>query len=149
MSTGLDYYYSKKNSIRVIAGATVDIAYPIPVPLEYFGVKDYFNSTYVAVTLNRYFKKFSLGYGLHYSSNAWYQRDYGEEFWKTLQYNSPPIYTANQSLGIATNCNYRFGKHFVLGVNYQPSLFNIKPNFEFRYEHLISLDFLWKWKLKK
>jgi hypothetical protein len=53
----------------------------------------------------------------------------------------------NTMLGLTLNTYYRFTEHFYLGLIYRPSFRDLSNN-KMKYEHSISLDFMWKIYLK-
>jgi len=146
-AVGLDYYYKERKFVNLSANAVADILVPVPAPVDYMGEYSLMSSEYVSVTDNYQFHQFSLGYGLNYSRNTWDLINSMKYY--ALNHSPGRISKSNQSIGLTINEYYRFGKHFYTGLVYRPSIFSVYPVKEFRYEHLISIDFAWKWNLKK
>jgi len=142
ISAGLDYFYKENKFINVTASAVTD-----SFVAEYAsGEWDFMSSVYYSLTDNINFKRFTLGYGLNYSINTWDHRYY-------YGFDAPPpkhdpVVKSNKSLGFTINSYYRIGRYFNIGLIYRPTFIRINPNTELNYEHLISLDFLWKWRIK-
>jgi hypothetical protein len=97
-------------------------------------------SVYGSFTHNFKVNRFNLGYGINESINSWNLRDTGG--------TTESITKTSSSLGITTSLYYQVGKHFFTGLIYRPSLLRLDPKFELKYEHLLSVDFGWKIKLK-
>ena len=111
------------------------------------GEYEMMTSTYLSLTDNRKLKRFTLGYGINYSINKW-------EYIYNASFDAPPpsrdpVTKSSQSFGFVVDGYYQFGKHFFMGLIYRPTLLNIQPKTEFKYEHVISLDFVWKIRIKK
>ena len=90
-------------------------------------------------------RRFTLGYGIHYSANRWiltndeFSRSSGVVKAKSKDYTTGPAITAY----------YQLGKSFHTGINYYASVYSLRPDAKFKYQHVISIDLLWKIKLFK
>lgn len=51
---------------------------------------------------------------------------------------------SDYSVGFIFPLYIQAGEYFNIGLLYGPSFLTIKPTTEFKYEHLISIDFAWK-----
>lgn len=147
-STGLDYYYTEKKFLSLRGNAVTDFFLPVPAAVDFRGEFTLMSSEYISFTDNFQFKNFSLGYGLNYAWNKWDHRYYGpiNELFPSARI---PVTKSNQSIGFTLNEYYQCSKHFFIGLIYRPTIFAVSPVNEIRYEHLISIDFAWKWNLKK
>jgi len=147
ISAGIDYFYRDDKFINISASTVTDFFLPFPAAVDFSGEIDFMSSSYYSLTDNIDFKSLTLGYGLNYSINTWDHRYYG-------RFNEPPpkrepVVKSYKSLGFTLNSYYRISKHFYIGLIYRPTFIRINPNAELNYEHIISLDFLWKWRLIK
>ena len=108
--------------------------------------KEYCSSVFLSLTNNHRFKLFSIGYGLSYSHNSWtltYNTGYSFE-------NSPYVaqkYIGN-TFGLIFTGYWVTKTSFSLGVIYRPSFIRLNTSPTFKYEHLISIDFAWRIRLK-
>lgn len=55
----------------------------------------------------------------------------------------------NLALGFVFPTYFQFGEYFSVGVIYRPTFYRPDLTDKFAYEHLISVDFAWKIRLKK
>ena len=141
-SLGLEYSYKKNKFLETSASlnATADIPFPVVIDKEY---RKFISTIYFNLTDNIIKEKYTIGYGINYAFNKW-KEVYNNEI-------MIPIFVTeyvNKTLGITLNC-YRFGKTVNIGLIYRPSLFLLNNGFEVIYEHLISIDFSWRFRLKK
>lgn len=105
------------------------------------------SSRYASISNNHKLGTFSLGYGLSYSKNTWDFRYYDK-------FDAPPptrepIKKSSNAIGLIFPTYLQLGEHFNVGVIYRPTFYRPKLNDKFKYEHLISIDFAWKIRVKK
>lgn len=125
----------------------MDFFLPVPGAVDIKGGEiETITSTYVSLTDNLKLGNFSFGYGANYSQNQWRYRYIADDTLSTPSFSTSK---SSESVGLTFNSYYRIGKTFHIGLVYRPTFFRIKPTSEFIYEHLISIDFAWKWKIKK
>lgn len=62
---------------------------------------------------------------------------------------APPTREPATKSSFTVDGYYQVGKRFYIGLIYRPFFLNIYLDVDFKYEHLISLDFKWKIRLKK
>ena len=144
---GFDYYHKNNQYLSVIAGGVIDFFLPFPAPVDYFeGEKEFCSSSFIGLTNNHRYKFLSFGYGLSYSHNSWrhryfYRGDKSDDI--------PPDreYTDN-TLGLMFTSYWLSKKSFGLGVIYRPNFYRLNASPSFKYEHLISIDFAWRIRLK-
>ena len=144
-SLGLEYYYNKNKYLSL----TMARGFGFPIgPVVPYGESQRLSTYYIGLADNYKIKRYHFGYGLNYSINIWdlHYRYGGKD---TIFETRAPLRKINQSIGITLSTYFQFGKVFYLGLIYRPTFLNIAPVIEFKYQHLISVDFTWKIKLKK
>lgn len=147
LSVGLEYFYQDNKFISLSANAVSDFFVPVPAAVDISGEYDMMSSIYLGLTDNFKFRRFTLGYGINYSRNTWDHRYYD-------RFGPPPptrdpIKRTSESFGFTLNGYHQFGEHFFIGLIYRPTFIMTNPQVDIKYEHLISLDFAWKIRLKK
>jgi len=145
VGAGLEYYYKENKYISLTANAVIDLFTPVPAAVDYEGNYEIMSSIYFNLMNNIISKRFSFGYGINYSKNTWDLRQ-GKFATSSMR---DPVSRNSQSFGIAISGYHQLRKHLFIGLTFRPSFLDIKPNLEFKYQHLISIDFCWKYRLKK
>jgi hypothetical protein len=146
LTVGLDYYHSAKQFINLSATGVMDFFLPIPAAVDMAGYYEIMNSTYFSVSNNHKIKNFTVGYGLCYVKNTW-NLNYSD--WGDEPLTVETVSKSNNAIGFIFPAYYMPSEHFFIGVVYRPTLFRLSTENPFKYEHLISIDFGWKIKLKK
>ncbi len=142
LAVGLDKYYRTNKFVNLTLTAATDFFVPVPAAVTIEGEYERMSSVYLSLTNNRVFNRWSIGYGLNYSWNTWtYYEDY------LVSDNS--ISKPSQSIGLTLNGYFRVSHGFHLGLIYRPTLLRVQPATEFLYEHLITLDLLWRIRLNR
>ncbi len=144
-SVGLDYYYSEKKYFNLSVAAVSDFFIPVPAAVDILGEYELMDSFYGTFTHNHRIGRFRVGYGLDYAINSWNYKYIPDS-------QLPPAPRENTtktslSFGTVATGNYQVGKNFFIGLIYRPSILRLDPNFELKYEHLISFEFGWKIKI--
>ena len=134
-SAGLEYYYKDNRFIKFTTSGVMSFPAPVPVPI--LGEYDITKSFSMNLTHNHRWQRFIIGYG-----PSWQENEY-DEFNEDL----PDIHTLTRSIGLTVNGYYRLGRSFHVGLIYSPSIYNVYPKGDFNYQHVISLDLMWKIKL--
>lgn len=147
ISAGLEYYYKEKKYLSLTGSAVMDFFIPFPAAVDFSGEVENMYSVYTSLTDNYKFRRFTVGYGLNYSRNTW-QLVYHDRFDPPPPTREPATKSSN-TIGFTFDGYHQIGKRFYIGLIYRPTLLNIYPDVDFKYEHLISLDFKWKIRLKK
>lgn len=147
ISAGLEYYYKEKKYLSLTGSAVMDFFIPFPAAVDFSGEVENMYSVYASLTDNYKFRRFTVGYGLNYSRNTW-QLVYHDRFDPPPPTREPATKSSN-TIGFTFDGYHQIGKRFYIGLIYRPTLLNIYPEVDFKYEHLISLDFKWKIRLKK
>ena len=147
ISAGLEYFYKKNKYVSLTGSAVMDFFIPFPAAVDFSGEVESMNSVYVSLMDNYRFGRFSLGYGVNFSSNTW-RLVYHDGF-DPPPPTREPAKKSDNSIGLTFDGYHQLGKGFYIGLIYRPTIATVYPDFEFKYEHLISLDFKWKIRLKK
>lgn len=147
ISVGLEYYYKEKRYLSLTGSAVMDIVIPFPAPVDFSGEVENIYSVYTSFTDNYKFRRFTAGYGLNYSRNTW-KLVYHDRFAPPPPTREPVTKTSS-TIGFTFDGYHQVGKSFFVGLIYRPTLLNFNPDIDFKYEHLISLDFKFKIRLKR
>ncbi len=145
ISGGLDYYYKPFQFVNFSGAIALTYDAPIPMPLEYFGSYETANTKYVSFSNNHRFYFLSFGYGLSFSQNVW---NYNSGIFLE-NFGSLDVHKKNYALGFVFPLYFKIGHVFNLGFIYRPSFYcpySVQP---FKYEHLMSVDFAWKFRVKR
>ncbi len=147
LTIGLNYYHSKNQFINLGVSGVSDFFVPVPAAIDLSGEYELMSSRFISVSNNHHINRFSFGYGLSYARNNWNFRYYD-------RFDPPPptrdpIKRSHQAFGFVFPTYYLLAKHFHLGVVYRPTFFRPNLTNNFRYEHVISLDFAYKIRIKK
>ncbi len=147
-SLGAEYFHKENRFIALTGGAVMDFFLPFPAAVDLYGEHELMSSLYVNLTHNHKAKRFTYGYGITYSKNRW-AYSYTEEFdTPPPSRGTEPIIRTNHSVGLTLTGYLQFGKRYFMGLVYRPTFIQIHPDTKFHYEHLISLDLMWKFKVR-
>ena len=142
---GLEYQYHEKGF--------VSLEYSINGAAEAFGLMDIegefdqFGHQSLNLSQNNIIGRVTIGYGLTFAHNIW-------NYTRTLVPDSIPptrelVKRRSQSLGFILNSYYRLGETAHVGLCYRPYFLKVVPENKFDYEHIISLDIMWRFRIKK
>lgn len=145
ISLGLDYFYTRNQYVNISASGVMDFFAPAGA-VDIWGEYELMSSAYLSLSNNHKIKRFSLGYGLSYVENTWDFRNYGGD--ETVP-TREPVKKTNNALGLVFSSYFQATPHFYIGVIYRPTFLRLNIDPTFKYEHLISIDFAWKIRLKK
>ena len=145
LGLGLDYYYKSRQYISLFASAVTDVPAPMG-PIDYFGSYETMSSMFIGLSNNYKINNLMLGYGLSLSRNTWVYNYIPDEY--EVEPNSKSIFNTNYALGFIFPMYYQFDKSFFAGVIYRPTFYRFSESNPFKYEHLISIDFGWKLRIK-
>jgi len=157
-SIGLDYYHSKNQFIHfgfsTLWGGTKFSNYDSIIGTGWFSdcnirVRESMSSDYFSLSNNHKLGQFSVGYGLSFAQNRWLYREFIRTIFFGLPADIERIEKKEYALGFVFPAYFQFGEYFNLGLVYRPTFFRVNATNKFAYEHLISLDFAWKIRLKK
>ena len=156
LSIGLDYFHSNNQFINLGASGVMDFFLPVPAAVDLYGEHELMSSTYVSLSNNHKIQRFSIGYGLSFAKNTWSFRDHGgyDEYNDEQDEVIPPLIKApitksHYAFGLIFPTYFQLSEHFNIGVVYRPTFYRPNMTDKFKYEHLISIDFAWKIRLKK
>jgi hypothetical protein len=147
LTIGLDYYHSKNQFVNLDGSYAFGLVFPIPAAIDLSGEHELMSSWYIGLSNNHKLGRFTLGYGLSFGRNYWDFRYYN--------WGDPPPPTrepaskSHYALGLIFPTYFELGEPFNVGVIYRPSFYRPTLTNKFAYEHLISIDFAWKIRLKK
>lgn len=147
ISAGFEYFYRGDKYISLTGSAVMDFFIPFPAAVDFSGEVETMYSVYTSLTDNYKFRRFTIGYGANFSKNTW-RIVYHDRFEPLPPTREPATKTSN-SVGFTLDGYHQVGKRFYIGLIYRPTILNVYPDIDFKYEHLISLDFKWKIPLKK
>jgi len=136
ISLGIDYYHSPKQFLNLSYNSIIDFLAPIPAPVDYENVdaETFLWSNNFSLSNNHRLNRFTLGYGFSFATN---------------HYNLPNADPAKHyAIGNVFSTYYQFSKSFHLGVIYRPTYYRPQLLDKFQYEHAISIDLMWKIRLK-
>jgi hypothetical protein len=138
ISMGLDYHYKDNRYLALSGNAVMDFFLPIPAAVDFSGEQEFMNSTWISLTDNFRYRRFSLGYGISYSTNYWRLSyfDWGDP----PPPSRNPVTKRNQAVGFSFSWYHQIQKNYYLGLVYRPSFLVIRPVSGLRYEHVLSLD---------
>lgn len=144
VSSGLEYFYKKDKYISLkLVGAINFSLFSLIKAAAKEDELNFLSTTYVEFTDNFKRGKLNIGLGVNYAVNNWRFID------QTDQENEIKISRKNRSLGVTLNGYYQLGKTFFIGLVYRPTFYRIYPVTDFKYEHLLSLDFIFKMPYRK
>jgi hypothetical protein len=144
VSIGAEYYYRDNKYLKFTAGSSIDFFIPVPAPVAYDGVNQFATAYNFTLTDNYKLNRFTLGYGFNYGIHQWQLVNSG---YKTEGLLPAPRKKISHGMGLSTSTYFRFSKVFFAGVVYNPTFFTVYPTTKLSYQHVISLDLLWKIKL--
>jgi hypothetical protein len=146
ISGGLGYQYNPNKFGSFTLSSQIQYGIPIPMGIDYEdGTLEDQYSTNLSITDNYQFNRWTFGYGLSYSRNSWRIRYFGEDYIPPLQVSR---HVSNQSIGLNFATYYNVYKNFNVGIVYRPQFLTIDPTTKLNYQHSISLDIAWKWRIK-
>ena len=121
-----------------------------PVPLGVVDIEGEFDAyltNAIAITENRTLGRFSIGYGLSVAANTWtYTRTFVPD---TVQPTRELVTRTSKNIGLALNTYYRMGRALHLGFIYRPYFFKFDSADPWQYEHVISVDVMWRIHFRK
>lgn len=149
ISGGLEYCYLPNRSIVAEIGTIINYWFLFPAPSSE-AQETNMTSRFVGITHQNQIGRFKLGLGLQFAENEWFYRGPNREYISETEY-IPHIFLnkTNIAWGLRMNGHYRIGRNYQVGLTYNPSLFQVRPTQKFNYEHVLSLDFRWNFKLIK
>lgn len=147
LTAGLDYYHSRNQFINLGITEIVGLFIPVPAAITLEGELEQFSTRFISLSNNHRIRRLTLGYGLSFSRNTWNFRYF--EGYEVPPPTREPIKRSHTAFGLIFPAYFLLGEHFHLGVVYRPTFFRPENTHKFQYEHLISIDFAWKIRLKR
>lgn len=145
VSGAIGCQYAKNKFMSAIASSQIQYKIPVPMGIDYdSGILEDQYSSNISLLNNYEFKKLIFGYGLSYSWFVWRVTYFGEDY---IPPNQISHSVSNQSIGLNFNTYYKIGKHFNIGIIYRPDFLMLNPTTKINYQHSISLDFCWRWRI--
>ncbi len=143
---GLDYFHRHNQFVQLSITGAMDFFFPVPAAIDISGEYELMSTLNVSLTNNHRIRRWKLGYGLSLARNSWEWRYYPR--WNPPPPTRTPVTKQQLALGLALPVYYQLGRSFHLGFVYRPSFYRPGANQDFKYEHVASLDFCWKLKLR-
>ena len=145
-SLGLDYYYQPYRFFSAKINAVESFFLPFPAAVDISGEFEISSSIYLDISHNYKINRFLLGYGINYSWNRWMfgYSDFGNPPPPTRD----PVIKSHNTIGINFSSYSQIGELYYLGIIYRPTFFALTSPHPIQYEHLISIDFGWKFRLR-
>ena len=147
ISIGLEYYHSKNQFIHTGISGVLDFFVPVPAAVDIGGEHELMSSRYFSLSNNHKLRRFTIGYGFSYARNTWDFRYYDR--FDPPPSTREPVKKSSNAFGLIFPAYFQTGKYFNIGVVYRPSFYRPDMTDNFQYEHLISIDFGWRIRLKK
>ena len=145
ISGAIGYRYAQHRFVSIIASSQIQYEIPVPMGIDYeSGIYEDQYSSNISLIKNSECKRFVFGYGLSYSWYTWRIRYFGQDYIPPDQVGK---IVSNRSIGLNLSTYYRIGKHVNVGIVYRPDFLMIKPFVKMKYQHSISLDFCWRWRI--
>ncbi len=145
VNLGIDYYYTSTRYVSIGASTITDFLVPVPAAVDFEGEHEFMGSSFIHFSNNQKLKWFSFGYGLSIARNAWDLRQY-KNFDSTPP-SRPPVKKVHYALGLYFPMYLLVGNNLYLGTAYRPTFFRWRTQTNFVYEHTISFEIGWKWRL--
>jgi hypothetical protein len=149
VSVGADYYHRNNQFINLSASLVSDFFVPVPAAVDIWGEYELMSSLYSSLSNNHKIGRLHVGYGFSYSKNVWNLSDHGGVDYEEGIIHREPINKSSHAFGLIFPIYFQIKEPFSVGVIYRPTFFRPELKDKFRYEHLISIDFAWKIRLKK
>ena len=143
---GVQYAYRRQRFFEATFSLASAAKQPLPFPIDHEGAYALPSSFYFGLTNNHILRQFVVGYGLQYAENYYiFGFDSFDPDEQHLVFRERKV---NHTAGAMLNVYRRIGKTFSLGVIYRPSLLHFRHGIvRSCYEHQISLDLLWAFRL--
>lgn len=147
LTVGIDYYHSKNQFVNLGFSYALGFVFPVPASVRFDGEVEFGSTKYISLSNNHKIGKITIGYGLSYGRNTW---DYA--YYTLADHFTGPsefVTKSHNLLGFVFPAYFQLGKRFNLGLVYRPTFYRPSLTNKYAYEHLISIDFAWKIRLKK
>lgn len=139
--TGVDYFYKDNQYLSFNVGIASDFFVPVPAVVDIGGEYQLSSTLFGNLRNNYIVGSFDLGYGVNFSKLNW-------RITNNKDITFVPQSKYSFGMGLSLVSQYRIGKHFRIGVLYQPNFFTLSPKSDFDYQHYISIEGVWKIKIR-
>jgi hypothetical protein len=143
LEAGVEYQYSGRGFLALEAslnGAAEGLGM-----LDHEGEFDTYVTRSLGLSNNSVAGRFSFGYGIGLAANTWaHTRDLIPD---TVPPHRPLVERTSLDLGLLLNTYYRIGRAFHIGLIYRPCFFKFRSEEPWGYEHVLSLDIMWRIRL--
>jgi hypothetical protein len=147
ITVGADHYYAEHRFLNIGVSLVSDFFVPVPAAVDISGEYELMSSGYISVSNNHKLKRFTAGYGVSYALNTWDLRYYPR--FTTIPPTRTPVEKSYDAIGLVFPVYFQWAQPFSLGIVYRPTFFRPGLSDPFAYEHVISLDFAIKIRVKK
>ncbi len=144
-TAGLDYYHTNKQFLSLRLSAVEDYNAPIPItdtPSETLNMP--LSSVFVSLSNNHQFNRLSVGYGVAFARNMW-EFVYKKEYQFIIMENKK---SAHNAIGLVVPVHFTVFDNFNIGAIYRPTFYTFGHSTKFQYEHLLSLEFSYKVRIR-
>ncbi len=143
----IDLYLSEDNYVSISGKFVADIFIPFPAAVRYAGEKNFLSSPFICLSNNNVVKeKFTMAYGAAFGWNSWSYMDFTSDTLVTPKPNMEKTYGV---IGLYGSIKYQIGKRFYVAMNYRPTFLRLSNEPIWTYEHIASLEFGWRFRVKK
>lgn len=138
---GAEYYYNPRRFLKFTASAAIDFLAPVPAAVTYDGDYESMKARNFTFTDNFIIARNTIGYGLNYGIYSWQRHspDYGTDVTAP-----PPSKKDSHALGLNLTLHHQLTRYMAFGASYNPAIYSIFPKAEFLYQHVISIEFVYK-----
>lgn len=141
LSLGTDYYYNKQKFISLTLSGVMNNEVPAPVGVDRWGgYWENFLAAFIGLSNNYIINRFRLGFGFSYSKVMWNSQDFDQNIFNSRK---------SDAIGLIFPMYYQFNNRFFAGIVYRPTFIQLRHPHPLRYEHIISVDFGWRYSLYK
>lgn len=145
-TVGLDYYHTDNQFLSLRLSLVEDYNNPVPItedPGDNLNMP--LSSAFVSLSNNHQFNRLSVGYGIAFARNMW-EFVYKKEYQFIIMENKK---SAHNAIGLVVPVHFTVFNNFNVGAIYRPTFYTFGHSTKFQYEHLLSLEFSYKFKIRK
>lgn len=135
---GVQYFLTDKYSLET--GASSRLNFLAPIPASVSGDFDLILVSNLFLKFHMLKNKWEYSTGITYDNTRFSQN--------TDDQMEPPTELSN-NLGIILGAKYQIGKKAFIGLEYNPTFINVKNGSNGNLNHLVSVAFEWKFRLRK
>jgi hypothetical protein len=147
IKTGINFFWRDYQFLDWSVSAVNDFFIPVPAAIDISGEYEMMGSIYTSLSQNYQLKRWTAGLGICFAKNIW-SFNYSDRF-DPPPPSRVPVRKSHYSVGMVFPIYYQMGEHFSTGIIYRPTFFQTFPDTGFKYEHLISIDFAWRFQVNK